>query len=357
MKNIFLCVFFTFFFISCEDRKLPDITGDVPYELNIPAYFPKPNIPLDNPLTTNKVALGRMLFYDPILSIDSSLSCASCHKQRFAFADSSAKNRKVSHQLTTRNSMPLFNLVFQDNFFWDGREKSIESATVDALIDEMQFNEAKITLKLAQRSVYRDMFKKVFGNEDYTQTQIAQAISSFIRTMVSHNSRLDKGLKEGNFAKYLSDLEVKGKIIFDNENGDCFHCHGQSNSNLLFTNLRFHNNALDEVVDISGFEDLGLGKITKNPIHNGTFRTPSLRNISYTAPYMHDGRFQTLDEVLNHYSSGLKNSPTADRVNLEHIDHGGVQLTPEEFIQLKAFIKTLDDPEFIQDPKFSNPFK
>ena len=358
-RSPFICIFFVIFLfgmVACEDPNPSSAyPADKAYNLNVPSYFPKPIIPADNPLTENKVLLGRMLFYDPILSLDSTVSCASCHEQQFAFGDNKALSKKVGHGSTKRNSSVLFNLAFTNSFFWDGRTNTLEATCLDALIDEQQFDFKFVKPRIEKRNEYKRLFGTVYKTENITEDQIIKALATFIRTMVSANSTLDKGKKEGNPEKYLSVAARKGKTLFEDEDADCFHCHGGGN-NWLFTDNQMRNNGLDLTNNLFGFKDFGFGGFSKNSQDNGKFKTASLRNLSYSGPFMHDGRFATIDEVIQHYSVGVKESPSLD-VLMEFSKQGGVNLSPSEAFELKSFLLSLDDPDFIKDPQFSNPFK
>jgi len=355
MRFTLFLSFLILHFISCEDGTYTPEIKDEPYILNSPSHFPPPIIPKDNLLTKNKVRLGRMLFYDPQLSEDGIVSCASCHKQQFAFGDNTAISKKVNHGSTTRNSMVLFNLVYTNNYFWDGRTGSLESTCLDALIGEQNFDITKARPILKNNPTYLSLFKQVYGNEEVTQDQVVKALASFIRTMISAGTRLDKGAKEGLPEKYLTPNEIIGKTIFETEEGDCFHCHGEAKGNPLFTDNEFHNNGLDNFNSYSQFIDKGKGAVTGLQTDYGKFKTGTLRNISYSAPYMHDGRFSTLDEVLNHYNSGVKNNITIDP-NMKKANVGGLQLPQSKLDQLKAYLLMLNDVDFIRDTSFSNPF-
>ena len=210
---------------------------------------------------------------------------------------------------------------------------------------EMHSNWANVAEKLQQDPEYPTLFLRAFGTTIIDSSLVTKAIAQFERILISGNSKFDQYLL-GNAT--LSLEELNGFAIFmDEEKGDCFHCHGSDN-NPLWTDNGFHNNGLD-----STFDDLGLGGVTGDPNDNGKFRSPSLRNLNFTAPYMHDGRFATLEEVINHYSEGLQFSSTIDPL-MKKVSQGGVQLTPQEKLDLNAFLLTLTDPEFINNPDFHN---
>ncbi|MEO1030774.1 MAG: cytochrome c peroxidase [Bacteroidota bacterium] len=308
-----------------------------------------PVIPTDNPQTVEGVALGKKLFFDTILSADGTQSCASCHSPQSAFTDNTPTSVGVDGIAGTRNSMPIFNLAwnYNERFAWDGKELSLERQAEEPVQNpiELHSNWDDVVDRLQAHSEYPELFQLAFKTSTITKELTTKAIAQFERTLISANSKFDQ------YTLGQADLtaqELNGLDIFLREDkGDCFHCHGNPN-NPLWTNNDFHNNGLDAT-----FTDLGLGAVTGDPNDNGKFRSPSLRNLAYTAPYMHDGRFATLDEVIDHYSEGLQDSPTIDPL-MKQIDQGGVQLTAQEKADLKAFLLTLSDPSFINNPEFQN---
>ena len=322
-----------------------DNTSAKPIDLKIPTNFPDPIIDEDNPLTEEGVALGRRLFYDPILSGNQTQSCADCHNQAWGFTDNGdALSDGIDGTFGDRNSMPIINLVWNRNFFWDGRSNSLEAQALEPVINPIEMHDTwpNAVGKLQDHAEYPKLFEKAFGTSVIDSQMVADAIAQFEKTLISGNSRFDASQR---FEIQLTPDEINGMVIFNTEKGDCFHCHGS----ILFTDNEFHNNGLD-----SAFADPGLAKITGDPNDLGKFKTPTLRNIEFTAPYMHDGRFETLEEVIDFYSEGLKNSATIDPL-MKKVNFGGVELTPLEKQQLLAFLKALSDPEFINNPDFSDP--
>ena len=321
--------------------------------LNIPIIFSEnilaPIIPNDNPQTREGIALGKKLFFDNILSANGTKSCASCHAPQNAFSDNSSTSVGIDGIPGNRNSMPLFNLAwnYSDRFNWDGQALSLERQAEEPVENPIELHSdwENVIARLQSHTEYPSLFQKAFNTSTITKELTTKAIAQFERTLVSANSKFDNySLGQAN----LTDQELNGLDIFLREDkGDCFHCHGNPNSP-LWTDNDFHNNGLD-----SEFTDLGLGAVTGDPNDNGKFRTPSLRNLAFTAPYMHDGRFSTLDEVINFYSEGLQDSPTVDPL-MKNIDQGGVQLTESEKADLKAFLLTLSDASFITNPDFQN---
>ena len=355
MNNLlsYLLIYFTLI-LSCSSERLESETSytPIPVNLNIPDVFQDrilpPVIPSNNPLTEEGIELGKKLFFDKKLSVNGSQSCADCHKPSNSFTDARQYSIGIDNIQGTRNSMPLFNLAwnYDDRFFWDGRELSLERQVFDPITNpiEMHNTVANLVQELQIDSEYPEMFLKAFGTEIIDSVLIGKAIAQYERTIISANSKFDKYLLG---QTTLTIQEEEGFNIFmDEDRGDCFHCHGNEN-NPLWTDNKFHNNGLD-----NNFSDLGLGAVTGNPNDNGKFKTPSLRNLEFTAPYMHDGRFNTIDEVINHYSEGLQDSQTVDPL-MKMVSQGGVQLSFEEKANLKAFLLTLSDYDFISNPDFN----
>ena len=314
------------------DTSMP-VSEPTPYTLDIPEAFPIMVIPSDNPLTEEGIALGRKLFFDPVLSIDSTVACASCHAPATSFSDPLAFSKGVAGE-TGRNSMPIINVGWMKTLFWDGRAISVEDQALQPIQDEIEMGETleNVVLKLKRHPAYPSLFEAAFQTNTITPELIAKAIAQYERTLISVNSKYDQ-FRAGTAT--LTPEEELGMNLFFNERGDCFHCHGPS----LFTNNRYHNNGLDEFP-----EDLGLAAITGHPFDAGKFKTPTLRNIEYTAPYMHDGRFQTLEEVIDFYDAGTQLSETIDPLIGRRRQ---INLTADEKAALVAFLKTLSDPEFL----------
>lgn len=354
MKKALLIVVFVFTFISCSSDSNADASYvPVPYELEIPPLFQSklinPLIPADNPLTEEGVALGKRLFFDRRLSGDNSQSCASCHSPGRSFTDNRQFSIGIDGLAGTRNSMPLFNLAwnFSERFNWDGSAFAAENQALEPVINpiEMHSNWNNVASKIESDASYVTMFEQAFGSSKVDSTSITKAIAQFERILISGNSKFDQYL-QGNIQ--LTEEELNGFNVFmDETRGDCFHCHGSDN-NPLWTDNDFHNNGLDAT-----FSDLGLGAVTGDPNDNGKFKSPSLRNLDFTAPYMHDGRFATLEEVINFYSEGLQISPTIDPL-MKKANQGGVRLTPKDKADLKAFLLTLTDNDFVNNPDFRN---
>lgn len=344
---------FVFICSSCSNES-PNEYTPTPSPLQIPPFFQdnilNPIIPTNNPQTVEGIALGKKLFFDPILSGDNTQACADCHAPENAFSDPDRFSEGIDGILGDRNSMPLFNLAwnYDEKFFWDGKSFSLEHQAFIPVSDpiEMKSTWADVEQKLQQNFEYPTLFNQVFGTSIIDSTLVTKAIAQFERTLISSNSKFDKHLLG---EATLTPQELNGFNVFmDETKGDCFHCHG-SDKNPLWTDNIFHNNGLDATIS-----DLGLGAVTGDPADNGKFKSPSLRNLEFTAPYMHDGRFATLDDVINHYSEGLQNSPTVDPL-MKKVAQGGVQLSEQDKSDLKSFLLSLSDHEFISNPNFLNP--
>ena len=311
------------------------------YHFRVPAGFPIPSLPRDNPLTVEGVAVGGRLFHEKLLSRDNTLSCASCHKETQAFSDSPRRfSIGVDHQEGTRNAMPLFNLAWKREFFWDGRASSLRQQVVMPIQDGKEMHEPleEVVSKLTTASGYANQLENAFGSREISADRVARALEQFVLTLESSDSKFDRALKGR--AK-LNEEEKRGFELFMTEydprrgltGADCFHCHGGP----LFSDFRFTNNGLD--ADPS---DTGRERVTGNALDKGKFAIPSLRNVALTGPYMHDGRFQTLEEAVDHYCTGTKRSATLDPNLAKHPD-GGVPLGADDKRALVAFLKTLTE--------------
>ena len=312
-----------------------------PYKFTMSDTFPLPALPRDNPLIVERVELGERLFNDPALSRDHTISCATCHPQAAAFADPQRFSVGVDGRTGSRQSMPLLNLAWKSEFFWDGRAPSLRAQALLPIQDHLEMDEKleNVVAKLQKTSAAD--FERAFGTPQVTAERIGLAIESYLLTLTSHDSRFDRAMRGQD---KLSPLEQRGFELFMMEReprmgsmgADCFHCHGGA----LFTDHQFRNNGL-AISDA----DLGRAKVTGVSIDRGAFATPTLRNIALTAPYMHDGRFATLEEVLDHYSEGVDRTDTLDP-NLAKHPNGGLHLTAEEKSAVIAFLKTLTDRRF-----------
>lgn len=346
---------------GCDCGTAPQDWDPTPYDLEIPPFFPPMDIPADNPLTVEGVALGRLLFWETNLSSDGSMSCGSCHMPEHSFAEATPYSTGVTGAIGTRNAMALLNLGWSNAFLWDGRMPSLEDQIRDPIShpDEMNLPWPEATSRLqaqVEQPNYPQLFWDAFGSEEITEDLTVQAIAQFVRTMISSDSKFDHW-RRGELD--LTDSEYSGYQIFlreggDPENvpggqfgGDCFHCHGEAG--LQFTDHLFHNNGLDSVF----LMDPGHAWVSGNPLDSGKFRTPTLRNVALSAPYMHDGRFGTLEEVIDHYNAGGVPSSTLDP--FMKYSYGGLSLAPSQKADLLAFLHTLTDTAFTQNPAFQNP--
>jgi cytochrome c peroxidase len=319
-----------------------------PYAFQMSATFPVPDLPRDNPLTVERVELGKKLFFDKRVSINDEQSCADCHSPDKAFTDGRRTSRGTEGRFGTRNAMPLFNLAWKSEFFWDGRAATLRRQVLQPMQNpiEMHQNLTNLIEKLARaHDNYPALFTAAFGSPEITPEKIALALENYLLTLTSFDSKFDRVLKGG---EKFTPQEQRGFELFSTEydprrgqyGADCFHCHGGP----LFQSQSFANNGLDEV-----FADIGRAQVTGKSSDIGKFAVPSLRNIALTAPYMHDGRFQTLDEVVEHYCTGVKRSATLDPNIARHPD-GGVPLSMEDKRALVVFLKTLTDEKYLQSP-------
>lgn len=336
--------------------------------ITLPVYLVAPNItgqintPGNNPITDNGATLGRVLFYDKNLSLNNTISCASCHKQANAFSDPLAKSQGFNGGLTGRNSMSLINAIYYPNgrFFWDQRAATLEEQVLMPVQDlvEMGMTLPALETKLKKLAYYPPLFQKAFGDTVVSSARISSALSQFVRSIVSYRSKYDAG--RGTFPAApppppnapfpnFTMQENMGKNIFLSPRGGCAPCHGSE----TFTAPEEKNNGLDLATT-----DRGFGGVTNNPALDATFKVTTLRNVELTAPFMHDGRFTTLEQVVEHYSSGVQNHPNlSPQLRLPNGLPRQANFTPEEKAALVAFLKTLTDPTIATEVKYSNPFK
>jgi cytochrome c peroxidase len=314
-----------------------------PYRFNMSRSFPIPALPTDNPLIEERVALGEKLFFDTRLSANETISCSSCHKPASGFSDGQKRSTGINRSLTRRHSMPLFNLAWKDRFFWDGRSPSLRAQALEPIENPLEMGETldNVVAKLKASYDYPAAFKTAFGSGSISAETIGLALEAYQLTLTSYNSKFDQAMQG---KAELSEAEKRGFELFMMEfeprsgryGADCFHCHGGA----LFSDHQFHNNGLPITDD-----DLGLAEVSERTSDQRKFSTPSLRNIALTAPYMHDGRFATLAEVVAHYSSGVEASDTLDP-NLAKHPKGGLQLSVDDQAALVAFLRSLTDPNY-----------
>jgi cytochrome c peroxidase len=333
----------------------------MPAYLNAPNILGQINTPGANPVTDNGATLGRVLFYDKVLSLNNTISCASCHKQASGFSDPVAKSLGFNGGSTGRNSMSLIDAKYYPNgrFFWDQRAATLEDQVVTPIQDlvEMGMTLPALEVKLRALAYYPPLFQKAFGDNNITSGRIAAALSQFVRSIVSYQSRYDAG--RSTFAggppppnapfPNFTPQENRGKEIFLTPAGGCAPCHGSE----TFTAPEEKNNGLDMAT-----VDRGFGAVNNNPGQDATFKVTTLRNVELTAPYMHDGRFNTLEEVIEHYNSGVRNHPNlSPQLRLPNGQPRLTNLNPQDKAALVAFLRTLTDATIATDVKYSNPFK
>lgn len=341
----FVCVVFIFGCSKPLDDTNENIHTPTPYILNIPDGLPNMPIPPDNPLTLEGIDLGKKLFYDNILSGDNSQACGDCHKQNFGFTDSTNQfSIGIDGIAGTRNAMPLFNLGWSKSFFWDGGAPDVESQVIGPITNPVEMHAAlpDVLDKLKLHPEYPHLFYLAFGTDSITIPLMMKAIAQFERTIISGNARYDKFVR-GEPGGFLTAQELHGLDLFVAfDKGDCNHCHTVGST---FTDFDFRNTGLDSIA-----VDPGRYLITLNENDRGKFKTPTLRNVEVTGPYMHDGRFSTLDEVLEFYNTGFHYPPNLD-VNLALALKG--RLTEQDKQDIIAFLKTLTDYEFLSNPAYS----
>lgn len=327
------------------------------YQLVYPANFGnRINVPDDNPTTQQGVYLGRMLFYEPLLSANGKISCGTCHQQALAFTDGKAFSEGVDHSFTARSSMSLANLLWARKFFWDGRSESLEKQAAIPMTNPHEMGQLMQVSahKLMKTAPYPELFRKVFGDEGIDGTNIMKAIAQFERTLISANSKYDQYLSK----QYQpTALELQGLALFENapqpgksiRGANCARCHGGAKTYMEL----FHNNGLDSLP-----KDIGIAELTGLPGDRGRFKVPTLRNIALTAPYMHDGRFKTLDEVLDHYNDHVKQSESLSpflRGESNKVNGKTLALKSAEKKAVIAFLNMLTDSTFVTDPRFADP--
>ncbi|MFZ4798465.1 MAG: cytochrome-c peroxidase [Bacteroidia bacterium] len=316
------------------------VSADKPLFIT-PKYWPKPVYNFKkNPLSESKILLGRVLFYDPILSRNNTVSCANCHSQYTAFTHiDHALSHGIDDRIGTRNSPALMNLAWHNSFMWDGAINHLDMQALAPIShhDEMDENIKHVTEKLQTSKIYPPLFLKAFGDSLITGEKTLKAISQFMLTLVSANSKYDKvKRKEDSFTVQ----EENGYQLYKQ---NCASCHAEP----LFTNIKFENNGLP--ID-SLLKDAGRKRITQNDKDFLKFKVPTLRNIEFSNPYMHDGRFKRIADVLKHYTNGIQTNK-----NLASQLQKPIILTSNQKVDLTAFLLTLTDKEFLFNPKFGFP--
>lgn len=331
------------------------VLNETPYSIDY-GSFPVPNFN-GNELTEEGVRLGRLLFYEKRLSADNSISCGSCHKQENGFSDPDRLSSGVDGTLGLRQAMAVFNTAWHTNeFFWDGRAHLLRDQSLKPIEDGLEMKEKlpNVIEKLKADQIYLDQFTRAFGDDAITSERMSLAMEQFMNSIVSNRSKYDQFL-EGTAS--LTDSEERGRVLFfaeynpsfpDVSGADCAHCHGGKN----FDNNLYVNNGLDVDADQT---DIGREKVTGDAADKAKFKVPSLRNIEVTAPYMHDGRFTTLEQVVGHYNENIRISQTLDPA-LEYTTQTGLMLSSQDILDLVEFLHTLTDHEMMADERFSDPF-
>jgi cytochrome c peroxidase len=339
------------------------VLPEKPYQyadIELPAHFKTAaarrfdNVPVDNPVTDHGATLGRVLFYDTRLSGNNTVACGSCHHQDRSFIDPQRFSKGFDGKFTDRNAMSLVELRYyrRGRFFWDERARSLEDQTLMPIQSkiEMGHDLTKLVDVLGKDKKYAELFTKAFGDPEVTPRRISRSLAQFLRSIVSYQSRYDEGMAKvllvrDDFDNFTAQ-ENRGKTLFLRR---CASCHMPGGQESHFVMDRPRNNGLDRDTTKS---DGGVGDRTLNGAELGLFKSPSLRNVEFTGPYMHDGRFATLEDVINHYSRDIKPHPNVDgRVRRP------LNFTDSEKAALVAFLKTLSDRKFLTDPKFSDPFQ
>ena len=323
---VVLCVII--FFTSCKKDPIIEDTGNEVITLQVPKGFPYPNIPSDNQPTQNRIDLGKKLFFDTILSRDSTISCSSCHHTDKKFTDGLQFSDGIDGNHTTRNSMTILNTAYQPYMFWDGGNPTLEQQVLAPIANplEMDFDVNLVVARLNNHPEYPLLFEKAYKLPPSVYT-LTRAIACYERTLFTGKSRYDEYLYDNNTTA-LTPSEISGKNIFFGEKGECFHCHNEYN----FTDYSFKNNGL-----YLNYADSGRARITTLQSDVGKFKVPSLRNVELTAPYMHDGSKATLEDVIEHYNSGGQPHPNKSGLIQP------LNLTPQEKQDLVNFLKTLTD--------------
>ncbi|MEM8637625.1 MAG: MbnH family di-heme enzyme [Cyanobacteria bacterium P01_G01_bin.54] len=351
-----------------------------PYAWDIPAWLPKPIVPANNPMSAVKVELGRQLFYEPRLSITGEFACASCHRQELGFTDGKTLAVGATGEVHPRNSMSLTNVAYYSVLTWGNPlMRSLETQSLVPLFGEQPIEmglggrEQALLAMLQADERYAQLFAQAFPDaaEPITVRHLAQAIAAFERTLISAHSPYDR-YRYGGEVNAISAAAKRGEALFNSERLECFHCHGGFNfsdslmhERLAFKEIAFHNTGLYNLDGQGSYppQNTGVYEITENPAQMGHFRTPTLRNIALTAPYMHDGSVATLAEAIQHYAQGgrtIAEGPYAgvgSRNPLKSTFVSGFTLTEQEQADLIAFLGSLTDESFIQNPQLSDPHR
>lgn len=370
-KHCFIFLMFagTCLFIACSkdplipfdigERELKPVLSDEAYSYGndtLPAHFNYPPLnfinSIQNPITNDGATLGRVLFYDRKLSRNNAISCGSCHLQSKGFSDPNQFSTGFEGGMTGRTSMAIENTRFSFRYFWDQRALYIEEQVLMPIQNhiEMGMSLSELVEKLQAVDYYPSLFEKAFGTSDITSDKISNALGQFVQSLTTYRSKYDLG-KQNGFVDYTG-LETDGMNLFFSGAINCNHCHTTAN----FYDNQALSNGLDSI-----YSDNGRGIITGDSADDGQFKVPSLRNIEVTAPYMHDGRFSTLEQVVEHYNSGIKQHRNLDdRLTTTGLTGGPPKryyMTAYQKASVVAFLKTLTDQSFLTDVRFSDPFQ
>ncbi len=348
----------------------PPVFRATPYNWVTPQGFPQPNFPADNPMTVEGVDLGQHLFFDKRLSADLTISCSSCHNQAFFFADPDSISKGVGGLTGRRNAMVLFNLAWQEFFFWDGRTSSLEEQSLHPIVDpvEMATDLPTVVARLEADTAYPNMFRAAFGDTKITKERIAKALAQYERTIISADTKFDRVVRlkmeqftpeeQRGFEMFSSDFTTSGA-----RGGDCFHCHGAVETGFLLGAFGIDNQFKNNGNKATFPNDKGRMEVTNLPQDEGKFKIPSVRNMEWSFPYMHDGSIASkvvgidpVMELIEFYNSGIhENSPNLDP-NMTKNGGADKKWTQAEKDDLKAFLLTLTDNNLRFDPAFEDPF-
>jgi cytochrome c peroxidase len=323
------------FTVACR-RSVNELPIGPPVNIAVPLGLPPLPIPSDNPPTAQAIALGRKLFYDKRLSVDSSIACSSCHDPRYDFTDGSSLSRGVAGAIGVRNAPTILNAAYLPLQFWDGRAISLEQQAASPIFEPREMHQARTTAlpRLGDDPVYQLLFKQTFGTSEVTVGRVEKALASFERTVLSGNSAFDRYQYSGDKSA-LTPQQVQGLAVFiDPNRGNCAACHSLNPASALFTDGKFHNTG-EGAGDAGQFFDTGRFHETKVETDTGAFKTPTLRNVANTAPYMHDGKLRTLKDVVDFYAGGGNSNPYLDP------DMKKIHLTAQERVALVEFLKSL----------------
>ncbi len=350
------------------------------FNWNLPEWTPKPVVPEDNPITAEKVELGRHLFYEPRLSITGEYSCASCHKQALAFTDGKKVAVGSTNEKHSRNSMSLANIAYNPVLTWGNPlMTNLENQALIPIFGEhpiemgMVGKEQEMITWMQNDPEYRQMFAEAFEQEEnpVNISNLTKALASFERSLVSFNSPYDRYRYEGD-RDAISAAAKRGEKLFNSERMECFHCHGGINfsdsvkhENLAFTEIAFHNTGLYNIDGEGGYPppNTGINEITQEPDDMGRFKAPTLRNIALTAPYMHDGSIATLREAIAHYQAGGRTITEGEWAGVgstnpyKSVFIKGFEVTEAEIDDLIKFLNSLTDEKFVTNPAYSDPKK